>query len=75
MDGKHTVSSNPPEEDVVMDTSFSEQDLAFRDEVRQFFAEAYDEDLKARLAHPDTYKSAMIDWQRRPDEPLERWLA
>ena len=33
-----------------MDTNFTEQELAFRDEVRDFFAQAYDEELQARMA-------------------------
>ncbi|MHA7815318.1 MAG: acyl-CoA dehydrogenase family protein [Pseudohaliea sp.] len=48
-----------------MDTSFSAEDLAFRDEVRAFFAEAYDDDLQARLADKGTFREAVIDWQRR----------
>ena len=48
-----------------MDTSFSAEDIAFRDEVRSFFAEAYDDDLRARMAGPDTFKDALIDWQKR----------
>ncbi len=48
-----------------MDTSFAPEDMAFRDEVRTFFAEAYDEDLRARLQHPTEYREAIVDWQRR----------
>ena len=48
-----------------MDTAFAPEDLAFRDEVRAFFAEAYDEELKARLASPETFREAIIDWQKR----------
>ena len=48
-----------------MDTSFSQEDLAFRDEVRAFFAEAYDEELQSRFGRPDTHKAAIIEWQRR----------
>jgi hypothetical protein len=48
-----------------VDTSFAPEDLAFRDEVRAFFAEAYDEDLRARFNHPTEYPKAIIDWQRR----------
>ncbi|MCR9186591.1 MAG: acyl-CoA dehydrogenase family protein [Halieaceae bacterium] len=48
-----------------MDTSFAPEDLAFRDEVRAFFAEAYDADLQARLNNLDTFKDAVIDWQKR----------
>lgn len=48
-----------------MDTTFSAEDLAFRDEVQSFLTEAYDEDLKARLADKSTFKEAQIEWQRR----------
>lgn len=48
-----------------MDTSFAPEDMAFRDEVRAFFAEAYDDELRARLEHPTEYREAIIDWQRR----------
>ena len=50
-----------------MDTSFAAEDLAFRDEVREFFAEAYDEELQGRLTSKDpaVYKQAIIDWQKR----------
>lgn len=48
-----------------MDTSFAPEDLAFRDEVRAFFAEAYDAELQARLNNLDTFKDAVIDWQKR----------
>ena len=48
-----------------MDINFSPEDIAFRDEVRAFFAEAYDEELQARLAGDDTYRDAVIEWQKR----------
>jgi len=47
--------------------------MAFRDEVRAFFAEAYDDDLRARLQHPTEYREAIIDWQRRLYE--KGWIA
>lgn len=48
-----------------MDTSFAPEDIAFRDEVRAFFAEAYDAELQARLNNLETFKDAVIDWQKR----------
>ena len=48
-----------------MDISFSDEDLAFRNEAREFFAESYDEELQKRLARPETMKEAVIDWQKR----------
>ena len=58
-----------------MDTSFTPEDLAFRDEVREFLSQAYDEELQARLAsgEPKVYKQAVIDWQKRLYE--KGWIA
>ena len=56
-----------------MDTSFSPEDIAFRDEVRAFFAEAYDDDLRARMDDQDNYRTAMVDWQKRLFE--KGWIA
>lgn len=56
-----------------MDTRFSEQDLAFRDEVRAFLAEAWDEELKARVGNLQTMKEGMIEWQRRLN--AKGWMA
>jgi alkylation response protein AidB-like acyl-CoA dehydrogenase len=50
-----------------MDLSFSKEDLAFRDEVRAFIAEAYDEDLQAKSAQSKNGyldKDSMLKWQR-----------
>ena len=45
-----------------MDTNFSKDDLAFRDEVRSFFKEEFDHDMAKRLAdnHGDDYKSSIF---------------
>ncbi len=58
-----------------MDTAFAPEDIAFRDEVRAFFTEAYDGELQQRLASsdPETYKAAVIDWQRRLHQ--QGWIA
>jgi alkylation response protein AidB-like acyl-CoA dehydrogenase len=48
-----------------VDTSFAPEDLAFRDEVRAFFAQAYDVELQARLNNLETFKDAVIEWQKR----------
>ena len=65
-----------------MDLDFAPEDLAFRDEVRAFIAEAFDDDMRAKLAqsknnHLD--KEAQIRWLKRlsakgwlaPDWPVE----
>jgi len=56
-----------------MDTSFAPEDLAFRDEVRAFFAEQFDEELQALLKQPDTYKEARVIWQKRLH--AQGWIA
>jgi alkylation response protein AidB-like acyl-CoA dehydrogenase len=50
-----------------VDTAFAAEDLAFRDEVRAFFAEAYDDELQSRLGSrdPAVFKTAVIEWQKR----------
>jgi len=48
-----------------LDIQFSPEDIAFRDEVRSFFAEAYDEDLQARMADRATFQPAVVEWQKR----------
>jgi alkylation response protein AidB-like acyl-CoA dehydrogenase len=47
-----------------MDTSFSDADLAFRDEVRQFFADSFTAEVQAGLADLATYKQTQIEWQK-----------
>ncbi|GAB3281609.1 acyl-CoA dehydrogenase family protein [Parahaliea aestuarii] len=56
-----------------MDTRFSPEDIAFRDEVRAFFKRAYDEELQARLADKSSFKDAVVDWQKRLFE--QGWIA
>jgi len=50
-----------------MDTSFTAEDNAFAEEVRAFFAEAWDEDIQARLNSDDktVFRAAMIEWHKR----------
>jgi alkylation response protein AidB-like acyl-CoA dehydrogenase len=52
---------------MTVDTSFTPEDLAFRDEVRAFLSQAYDAELQARLAsdEPQVYRQAVVDWQKR----------
>ncbi len=47
-----------------MDTSFSPQDIEFRDEVRAFFAEHYTQDIQDRAVNPDTFREAVVEWQK-----------
>ena len=56
-----------------MDTSFAPEDLAFRDEVRAFFAEQFDEELQALLQQPESYKEARVIWQKRLH--AQGWIA
>lgn len=55
-----------------MDTAYSAEDLAFREEVRRFFAEAYTPELQKRLRSPE-YKIAIEEWQRKLYE--RGWVA
>jgi len=55
-----------------MDTAFSTQDLAFREEVRAFFAEHFTDDLHRRLRSKD-FKPAIIEWQKKVFE--RGWIA
>ena len=59
-----------------MDLDFAPEDLAFREEVRAFIAEAFDEDMRAKLAqsknnHLD--KEAQVRWLKRLGE--KGWIA
>ncbi|MGA0607573.1 acyl-CoA dehydrogenase family protein [Phenylobacterium sp. VNQ135] len=65
-----------------MDLDFAPEDLAFRDEVRAFIAEAYDEDMRARMAQSKNGyldKASQVRWLKRlgdkgwiaPDWPVE----
>ena len=55
-----------------MDTALTPEDLAFRDEVRGFFSEAYTAELQARLRSME-YKQAIEDWQKKLFE--KGWIA
>jgi alkylation response protein AidB-like acyl-CoA dehydrogenase len=58
-----------------MDTSFTEQDNAFAQEVRDFFAQAWDDDIQARLGSDDktVFRAAMVEWHKRLYE--KGWIA
>ena len=55
-----------------MDTAYSAEDLAFRDEVRGFFEKAFTPDVLKRLRSSD-YKEAIEDWQKKLYE--QGWIA
>ena len=46
-----------------MDTAYSPDDLAFRDEVRDFFQEAYTPELRQRMR--SSHKEGAEEWQRK----------
>ncbi|MFN3582481.1 acyl-CoA dehydrogenase family protein [Phenylobacterium sp.] len=65
-----------------MDLDFSPEDLAFREEVRAFIAEAYDDDMRARMAQSKNGyldKESQVRWLKKlhakgwiaPDWPVE----
>ena len=56
-----------------MDTSFSAEDLAFRDEVRAFFDKEWTPEIQQALKHPDTYRETIIAWQKKLYE--KGWIA
>ena len=59
-----------------MDTRFSEEELAFQAEVRDFFAEVLDGDLTAKLSDGEAslhLKEGMIEYQRRLN--AKGWMA
>ena len=64
-----------------MDINFSAEDVAFRDEVREFFDKEYDSEVSKRQAdnHSSDYKSSIVAWQKKlhakgwiaPEWPVE----
>ena len=50
-----------------MDITFSAEDLAFRDEVRDFFTQEYDSSITAKLssAAGTDYKEGIVAWQKK----------
>jgi len=59
-----------------MDLDFSPEDLAFREEVRVFIAEAFDDDMRMRLSQSKTGyldKESQVRWLKRLGE--KGWIA
>ncbi len=58
-----------------MDINFSAEDLAFRDEVRDFFATEFDADTAHKLSGVQTadYKPAIVSWQKKLN--AKGWIA
>ena len=58
-----------------MDVKFTQEDLAFRDEVRAFFEEEYDFDLAKQVLNDKSgeYKSAIVAWQKKLHK--KGWIA
>ena len=53
-----------------MDVTFTKEDLAFRDEVREFFATEYDSSVAgslnlATISDGACYKDAIVKWQKK----------
>jgi len=50
-----------------VDIKFSAEDLAFRDEVRDFFAREYDSAIVAKLGSSagTDYKEGIVAWQKK----------
>ena len=47
-----------------MDSRLSQEDIAFRDEVRAFFKQNWTDDLRDRIGNKKTFKEATIEWQK-----------
>ena len=56
-----------------MDTRFSDEENAFRAEVRSFLQQAWTPELAARIDDDDQYAQAIVEWQRRLFE--RGWVA
>jgi alkylation response protein AidB-like acyl-CoA dehydrogenase len=59
-----------------MDVAFTAEENAFREDVRQFLDEAFDDELKDKLAGVEVspnLKEAMVEWQNRLNQ--KGWLA
>ncbi|QHJ12257.1 Putative acyl-CoA dehydrogenase FadE17 [Paraglaciecola mesophila] len=57
-----------------MDITFSAEELAFRNQVREFLAENWTEDLARRIRGEDAeFKAAQIEWQNKLND--KGWLA
>ncbi len=56
-----------------MDTQLTDEELAFREEVRAFLAEAWDDELRARVSDTATMREGMIEWQKRLN--AKGWMA
>ncbi|WP_337189126.1 acyl-CoA dehydrogenase family protein [Phenylobacterium sp.] len=59
-----------------MNLDFSPEDLAFRDEVRAFIAEAFDDEMRAKLAQSKNHhldKVSQVRWLKRLGE--KGWIA
>ena len=55
-----------------MDIAFSAEDLAFREEVRAFFAEHFTPELQGRLRSKE-FKNTIVEWQKKLHE--KDWIA
>jgi alkylation response protein AidB-like acyl-CoA dehydrogenase len=61
---------------MAMDLDFSPEDLAFREEVRAFIAQAYDDDMRARMAQSKNGyldKESQVRWLKKLHE--KGWIA
>ena len=56
-----------------MDTRFTDEETAFRAEVRAFLQQAWTPELAARIDDDDSYPEAIVEWQRRVFE--RGWVA
>ena len=58
-----------------MDTAFTPEEIAFRDEIRAGLAQDFDNDIAARLVNPkpEIFQPAIVEWQKRLN--ARGWIA
>ena len=47
-----------------MDSNFSAEDLAFREEVRHFINTSYTDDLAQRIHNRESFRDGIVEWQQ-----------
>lgn len=56
-----------------MHAKYSDSELAFQREVRDFMRAQYTEELAAKIRKPETFRAGMIEWQKKLD--AKGWAA
>ncbi|MBB3046043.1 hypothetical protein FHR99_000279 [Litorivivens lipolytica] len=56
-----------------MHAKFTPEERVFQQEVREFMTNEFTDELAARIRHPDSFREAMIEWQKKLD--AKGWAA